>query len=133
VFTYVYSRYALSLLLQILSNAVLDIKTRDVPTVSKNKLVAVTILQSFTFFFLPIFMWGGGGAPTVCFSPVFPWAKTGPDRVVWWMFSNHSENNFDKHLEDCLIHSTFRFLWMSLMIVAMWVKIPCSFVGGQVQ
>jgi hypothetical protein len=34
VFTYVYSRYALCLLLQILLVAALDIKTRDVPTVS---------------------------------------------------------------------------------------------------
>jgi hypothetical protein len=34
VFTYVYSRYALRLLLQILLVAALDIKTRDVPTVS---------------------------------------------------------------------------------------------------
>jgi hypothetical protein len=33
VFTYVYSRYALCLLLQILLVAALDIKTRDAPTV----------------------------------------------------------------------------------------------------
>jgi hypothetical protein len=40
-----------------------------------NKLVAVTILQSFVFFFLQIFMYRG--APTVRFAPVVPWAKTG--------------------------------------------------------
>jgi hypothetical protein len=34
VFTYVYSRYALCLLLQILLVAALDLKSRDVPTVS---------------------------------------------------------------------------------------------------
>jgi hypothetical protein len=40
-----------------------------------NKLVAVTLLQSFVFF--KIFMYRGGGA-TVRFAPVVPWAKIGP-------------------------------------------------------
>jgi hypothetical protein len=81
VFTYVYSRYALCLLLQILFVAVLDIKTRDVPMLV-NKLVAVTILQSFAFFCKFLCCTGGGrGAPTVRFAPVVPWAKTGPVRI----------------------------------------------------
>jgi hypothetical protein len=48
-----------------------------------NKLVAVTILQSFAFFFLQIFMYSGGGAPTVRFAPVVPWAKTGPGYYMY--------------------------------------------------
>jgi hypothetical protein len=44
-----------------------------------NKLVAVTILQSFAFF-ANVSVWGRGGvmAPTVRFAPVVPWAKAGP-------------------------------------------------------
>jgi hypothetical protein len=44
-----------------------------------NKLVGVIILQSVAFFFANFFVLGGGGAPTVRFAPVVPWAKTGPD------------------------------------------------------
>jgi hypothetical protein len=50
VFTYVYSRYALCLLLQILLVAALDIKTRDVPTVSSiNSLLSQYCKASFIF------------------------------------------------------------------------------------
>jgi hypothetical protein len=42
-----------------------------------NKLIAVTILQSFAIFFC-IFLCRGGGAPTVRFAPVVPWAKASP-------------------------------------------------------
>jgi hypothetical protein len=38
--------------------------------------VAVTILQSFAFFFVANFYVGVGA--TVRFAPVVPWAKTGP-------------------------------------------------------
>jgi hypothetical protein len=52
-----------------------------------SKLVAVTILQSFAFFFLQIFMYREGGGwgwpPTVRFAPVVPWAKTGPMADIW--------------------------------------------------
>jgi hypothetical protein len=76
VFTYVYSRYALCLLLQILFVAALDIKTRDVPSVgSVNSLLSQYCKASH--FFLQIFIYGG--APTVRFAPVVPWAKAGPD------------------------------------------------------
>jgi hypothetical protein len=78
---YVYSRYALCLLLQILLVAALDIKTRDVPTVSS----AVTILQSFAFFCK--FLCTGGGGATVRFAPVVPWAKTGPVRGILFLLS----------------------------------------------
>jgi hypothetical protein len=44
-----------------------------------NKLVAVTILQSFAFFFANFYVWGWGG-PTVGFAPVVPWANTGSGR-----------------------------------------------------
>jgi hypothetical protein len=59
VFTYVYSRYALCLLLQILFVAALDIKMRDVLTVSSiNSLLSQYCKASH---FLQIFMcWGEG-------------------------------------------------------------------------
>jgi hypothetical protein len=80
VFTYVYSRYALCLLLQILFLAALDIKTRDVPTVSSiNSLLSQYCKASFFFKFL--WIWGEG-APTVRLAPVVPWAKTGPAYIV---------------------------------------------------
>jgi hypothetical protein len=75
-FKYEYSRYALCLLLQILLVAVLDIKTRDVSTVSSiNSLLSQYCKASL--FFANFYIWGGG-APTVWFAPVVPWAKTGP-------------------------------------------------------
>jgi hypothetical protein len=75
VFTYVYSRYALCILLQILLVAAVDIKTRNVPSVSPvNSLLSQYCKASH---FLPIFMYGGGG--TVRFAPVVPWTKAGPD------------------------------------------------------
>jgi hypothetical protein len=74
VFTYVYSRYALCLLLQILFVAALDIKTRDVPTVSSvNSLLS----QYLVLQFLQMSMYGGWGPPTFRFAPVVPWAQTG--------------------------------------------------------
>jgi hypothetical protein len=75
VFTYVYSRYALCLLLQILLVAALDIKTRDVPTVSSvNSLLSQYCKASHIF--ANFYVWGGG-AQTVRFAPVSPWAKAG--------------------------------------------------------
>jgi hypothetical protein len=60
-FTYVYSCYALCLLLQILFVAALDIKTRDVPTVSPiNSLLSQYCKASH--FFLQIFMYWERGA-----------------------------------------------------------------------
>jgi hypothetical protein len=57
--------------------AALDIKTRDVPTVSSiNSLLSQYCKASH--FFLQIFIYRGR-APTVRFAPVVPWAKTGPD------------------------------------------------------
>jgi hypothetical protein len=75
VFIYVYSRYALCLLLQILFVAALDIKTRDVPTV--NSITRCKNIAKLHIFckFLCI---GGEGAPTVRFALVVPWAKAGP-------------------------------------------------------
>jgi hypothetical protein len=73
---YIYSRYALCLLLQILLVSALDIKTRDVPTVSSiNSLLSQYGKASH---FLCKFLCMGEGAPTVRFGPVVPWAKTGP-------------------------------------------------------
>jgi hypothetical protein len=56
VLTYVYSRYALCLLLQILFVATLDIKTRDVPTVSSINSSLSQYCKTWFFFFLQIFM-----------------------------------------------------------------------------
>jgi hypothetical protein len=58
-----YSRYTLCLFLQILFVASLDINTRDVPTISSiNSLLSQYCKASH--FFLQIFMYGGGGAPS---------------------------------------------------------------------
>jgi hypothetical protein len=79
-------------LLQILFVAALDIKTRDVPTVSSiNSLLSQYCKTSlfflfiyfylfilFLFFFANFYVLVGAGA-TVRFAPVAPWAKTGPD------------------------------------------------------
>jgi hypothetical protein len=60
VFTYVYSHYTLCLLLQILFVSTLDIKTRDVPTVSSiNSLLSQYCKASHIL--LQIFVGGGGG------------------------------------------------------------------------
>jgi hypothetical protein len=76
VFTYVYSRYALCLLLEILLVAALDIKTRDVPTVSSINSLLTQYCNASPFLYANIYV--GGGVPTVRFAPVVPWAKTGP-------------------------------------------------------
>jgi hypothetical protein len=44
-----------------------------------NKLVAVTILQSYAFF--GKFLCREEGAPNIRFAPVVPWAKAGPDNT----------------------------------------------------
>jgi hypothetical protein len=82
VFTYVYSRYALCLLLQILLAAALDIKTRDERTDSAKNLSAVTYCKAshfFANFYLPGVGWGE--ASTLRFAPVVPRAKAGPASV----------------------------------------------------
>jgi hypothetical protein len=62
VFTYVYSGYALCLLLQILLVAALDIKARDVPTVSSiNSLLSQYCKTSLFFFFCKFLCFLGGG------------------------------------------------------------------------
>jgi hypothetical protein len=79
VFTYVYSRYALCLLLQILFVVALDIKMRDVPTVSSINSCCHNIVK-LRIFFANFYVWVGGGA-TVSFAPVVLWAKAGPAYV----------------------------------------------------
>jgi hypothetical protein len=82
VFTYVYSRYALCLLLQILLVAALDIKTRDVPAISSVNSLLSQYCKASQFcanFYVP----GGGlAAPTGRFAPVRPWAMAGPAYAV---------------------------------------------------
>jgi hypothetical protein len=65
VFTYVYSRYALCLLLQIFLVAALDIKTRDVPSVSSINWLLSQYFKALHFFckFLCTGGGGGGGQP----------------------------------------------------------------------
>jgi hypothetical protein len=75
--SFVYSRYALCLLLQILFIAALDIKTRDAPTVSSINSLLSQYCKALHFF-ANFYVWG---APTVRFAPVVPWAKTGPGPV----------------------------------------------------
>jgi hypothetical protein len=60
VFTYVYSRYALCLLLQILLVAAIDIKTRDVPTVSSINWLLSQYCKA-SLFFQNFYVPGGGG------------------------------------------------------------------------
>jgi hypothetical protein len=60
VFTYVYSCYALRLLLQILFVAALDIKTRYVPTVSSINSVLSQYCKA-SHFFANFYVCGGGG------------------------------------------------------------------------
>jgi hypothetical protein len=81
VFTYVYSRYALCLLLQILLVAVLDVKTRDVLTVSSINSFLSQNCKATHIFFANFYVWGGGGA-TARFAPVVQWAKAGPDHLI---------------------------------------------------
>jgi hypothetical protein len=61
VFTYVYSRYALCLLLQILLVAALDIKTHDVPTVSSINSLLSQYCKASHFFCKFLCIGGGGG------------------------------------------------------------------------
>jgi hypothetical protein len=75
VFAYVYSGYALCLLLQILFVAALDIKTCDVPNISSINSLLSQYCNASHFF--GKFLCGGGGAPTVRFAPVVPWALSG--------------------------------------------------------
>jgi hypothetical protein len=63
-------------LLQILLVAALDIKTRDVPTVSSVNSLLSQYCKALLFFVVANFYVRGGA--TVCFAPVVPWAKTGP-------------------------------------------------------
>jgi hypothetical protein len=83
VFTYVYSRYALCLLLQILLVAALDIKTRDVPTVSSvNSLLSQYCKAShciFANFYVPR---GGGGVANFLLCPGCPMGKDRPCLVI---------------------------------------------------
>jgi hypothetical protein len=73
--------HALCLLLQILFVAALDIKTRDVPTVSSiNSLLSQYCKASL--FFCKFLCMGGGGPPTVRFAPGVPWAKAGPGYMI---------------------------------------------------
>jgi hypothetical protein len=87
VFTYVYSRYALCLLLQILLVAALDIKTRDVPTVSSINSFLSKYCKASHFIFANFYLPGGGEAAIVRFSPFVPWAKAGP--VCIYMIKPH--------------------------------------------
>jgi hypothetical protein len=77
VFTYVYLRSALCLLLQILLFAGLDIKLRDGPTVSWISSMLSQYCKA-SHYFANFYVLGG--APTICFAPVVPWAKAG---AVW--------------------------------------------------
>jgi hypothetical protein len=83
VFTYVYSRYALCLLLQILFVAALDIKTRDVPTVSSINLLLSQYCKA-SHFFANFYVLGVGAI--VRFAPVVPCAKTGPAYMLYGEF-----------------------------------------------
>jgi hypothetical protein len=65
------TRYTLCLLLQILFVAALDIKTRDVPTVSSINLLLSQYCKA-SLFLAHFYVFGGGGAPTVRFAPVAP-------------------------------------------------------------
>jgi hypothetical protein len=56
--------------------AALDIKTRDESTVSSINSLLSQYCKALHFFFANFYVWGG--APTVRFAPVAPWAKTGP-------------------------------------------------------
>jgi hypothetical protein len=58
--------------------AALDIKTRDVPTVSSTNSLLSQYRKASNFFFAIFYVPPGGGAPTVRFAPVVLWAKTGP-------------------------------------------------------
>jgi hypothetical protein len=71
VFTYVYSRYALCLLLQILLVAAVDIKTRSVPSVSSVNSLLSQYCKALHFFFANFCVWGavGGGGCQLFFLP----------------------------------------------------------------
>jgi hypothetical protein len=76
VFTYVYSHYALRLLLQIFLVAASDIKTRDVPTVSSINLLLSQYCKA-SHFFANFYVWGFGGANcSLC--PCCPMGKGRP-------------------------------------------------------
>jgi hypothetical protein len=90
-FTYVYSRYALCLLLQILLVAALDIKTRDIPTVGAldiktrdiptvspiNSLLSQYCKASI-FFCANFYVLGGGGGANCSLCPGCPMGKDRP-------------------------------------------------------
>jgi hypothetical protein len=59
--------------------AALDIKTRDVPTVSSINSLLSQYCKASHFFFANFYVpGGGGGAPTVRVAPGVPWAQAGP-------------------------------------------------------
>jgi hypothetical protein len=76
VFTYVYSRYALCLLLQILFVAALDIKTSDVPTVSSVNSLLSQYCKASQFFFANFYVGVGGANCSLC--PGCPMGKARP-------------------------------------------------------
>jgi hypothetical protein len=77
-FTYVYSRYAWCFLLQILLVAALDIKTRDVPTVSPINSLLSQYCKASHFFFANFYVLGGGGGGGKCL--LCPGCPMGKDR-----------------------------------------------------
>jgi hypothetical protein len=79
VFTYVCLCYTSCLLLQILLVAALNIKTRDVPTVSSINSLLSPYCKGSHFLCANFYVLGGGA--NVRFAPVVPWAKAGPDGV----------------------------------------------------
>jgi hypothetical protein len=74
---YVYSRYALCLLLQILFIAALDMKTRDVPSVRSINSLLLQYCKA-SLFFLQIFMYLGGGGRQIFICPGCPMGKDWP-------------------------------------------------------
>jgi hypothetical protein len=68
----IYSYYALRLLLHIWLVAALDIKMRDVPSVSSINSLLSQYCKALLFFCFFFANYGVGGAPTVRFAPVVP-------------------------------------------------------------
>jgi hypothetical protein len=102
VFTYVYPRYGLCLLLQILFVAALDIKTREVPTVSSVNSLLSQYCKAMHF--LQIFMCVCGGGVTVRFAPVVQWAKTGPGQ------------------QNIKLFLVFFLMWLHFLFVCEWMQ-----------
>jgi hypothetical protein len=118
---YVYSRYALCLLLQILLVAALDIKTRDAPTVCSINTFLSQYCKASPFFF---FFYRGGANCSLC-----PGCPMGKDRRREQACSSveciHTSQSHSLPF-TALISSDLNLLHMCVSVIVVFAVL-CSF------